>query len=196
MPKTTQKKGESLTDLSSVVNRFKKNASKLIEENPELQNPDQELSGNPVEVGPRVLEPEEWAAKQMERATAAAAEWLKRVTRPRKNPIQAAIAAAGKRRDKLEESLRLGKWEKAMEKVDPEIMYAVIEAVGETGFKRGIENRKAKIEARIKELQPLVLEVARTIDEMPEVTEADREKRLLAARKLMIELGKKRRGLE
>jgi len=154
-----------------------------------------ERQGNPITLGPLVLSPEEWADKQVSRATAAASEWEKNVQRPRRDPLKAAIAAAPKRKQKLMESLEQGKWEKAMAKVDEDLMYEVIRKRGASSFRQGVEDRKPKVLARAKELQPMVAALKQSIDAMPDVTDADREKRLLAARRGMIEIGKKRRGI-
>jgi len=155
----------------------------------------EEVVGNPVTLGPRVLPATEWASKQISRATAAADEWARRVMRPWKLPTEAALAAKNKRKNKLEEAERLGKWEKAMAKVDVDEMYKTIEKVGASGFRRGIEARDHKVERVVKELQPMVAALSESIQAMPEVTDIDREKRLLAARKGMIEIGKKRLGI-
>jgi len=154
-----------------------------------------ERQGNPITLGPPVISPEEWADKQVKNASAAASEWIKNVKRPRRDPLKSAIAAAPKRAEKLRQSLEEGKWEKAMAKVDEDIMFAVIDATGAEGFRRGVEARKAKVHARTKELQPMVTALKKEIEAMPDVTDADREARLLAARRGMIAIGKKRRGL-
>jgi len=167
-----------------------------VEQDPELvAELTQERQGNPITLGPLVISPEEWADKQVERASRAAAEWEKNVLRPRRDPIKAAIAAAPKRAEKLRESLDQKKWEKAMAKVDEDLMYEVIRKRGASAFRSGVEDRKAKVLARAKELQPMVAALKASIDGMTDVTDADREKRLLAARRGMIEIGKKRRGI-
>lgn len=154
-----------------------------------------ETQGNPITLGPPVISPEEWAEKQTKNASAAAATWLKNVKRPRRDPIKSAIAAGPKRAEKVREALELKKWEKAMARVDEDIMFAVVDAVGAEGYRRGVEARKAKVVARAKELQPLVTALKKEIETMPDVTDADREARLLAARRGMIAIGKKRRGI-
>lgn len=154
-----------------------------------------EHQGNPITLGPIVISPEEWAEKQVKRAAAAASEWEKNVQRPRRDPLKAAIAAKEKRKEKLRESLEQDKWAKAMAKVDEDLMYATIRKRGASAFRSGIEDRKEKVLARAKELQPLVAALRQTIQAMPDVTDADREARLLAARRGMIAIGKTRRGI-
>lgn len=152
-------------------------------------------AGNPITLGSRVIDSDEWAKKQTERAAAASGEWLKRTLKPRKHPIQAAIKADAKRKDKLAKAEAEGKWLKKMKLVNEDEMFETIKKVGEQGFRSGIENRSHKINRTVKELQPMVAAAAATIDAMPDATDADREKRLLAARRLMIEIGKKRAGV-
>ena len=167
-----------------------------LDNNPDLvKELTSEKQGNPITLGSRVISPEEWARDQVKRASDAASKWLSHVKKPRKDPIKAAIAADAKRTNKVKESLELGKWKKAMAKVDEDLMFAIIDKRGEAAFRSGIEDRAAKVESRVKELQPMVTALAVAIDAMPDATDADREKRLLAARRGMIEIGKKRRGL-
>jgi len=154
-----------------------------------------EKQGNPITLGPPVIDAAEWAAKQVKNATAAAGEWLKNVKRPRRDPLASAIAAGPKRAEKVRQSLEEKKWEKAMAKVDEDLMYRVIDAGGAEVFRKGVEMRRLKVAARVAELQPMVTALKKEIEAMPDVTDADREARLLAARRGMIAIGKKRRGL-
>jgi hypothetical protein len=154
-----------------------------------------EHQGNPITLGPAVIDPEEWANKQVENAANAGDRWLKNVKRPRRDPIKAAIAAAPKRAEKVRQALEEGKWEKAMAKVDEDTMFAVIDALGAEHFRRGVRARKAKVLRVAKELQPMVAGLKKTIEDMPDVTDADREARMIAARRGMITIGKQRRGI-
>jgi len=182
----------NLDNLSSSFNKV----ADVLKNNPESVNFNRPHGkGNPVMLGSRVISPEAWAAKQQSRAVAAADDWLQGVLHPTSIPSEAAIKANAKRIDKLAQSEKEGKWLKAMQKVNPDEMYEIIKAVGSAGYKTGIEARKVKIERVIKEMQPLVASVAATIDAMPQATDADREKRLIAGRRLMIEVGKKLRGI-
>jgi len=152
-------------------------------------------AGNPITIGARVIDPAEWSKKQIDRAKAAGDEWLKRTLKPRKLPTDAAIAADGKRKDRLAESERQNKWLNKMKNVNVDEMYKTIQNVGSAGFVNGLAAREHKITRVVAELQPMVAAAAATIDAMPQATDADREKRLIAARRLMIEIGKKRAGV-
>lgn len=153
------------------------------------------LPDNPVTPGQRVPEASAWANKMIDRASRAGDDWLKGTLSPRKHPVQAAIAADQKRKDKLAEAERQGKWKASMERVDVDAMYDTIEAVGASGYTGGIAARKSKISSKIEKLRPQVLALAETIDKMPQDTDAQREARMVAARRGMIQVGAKLRGL-
>jgi hypothetical protein len=154
-----------------------------------------EHAGNPITLGSRVADPSTWAGKQVKNAAAAAETWLQNVLKPRKEPIKAALAAAGKRENKVREALDQKKWDKAMAKVDEASMYATISKRGAAAYRSGVTDREDKVKARVEELQPMVTALALQIDAMPQDTDAQREARMLAARKGMIAIGKKRRGI-
>ena len=127
-------------------------------------------------------------------ATAAADDWLDGVKNPSRDPIAAALAANEKRIDRLQQSIKDKKWEKNLAKSSHAEIVEVAEEIGASGYSAGVEARKKKILRVFNELQPLQQSVSDTIQAMPDKTDADREKRLLAARKLMLELGRKRAG--
>lgn len=189
------RKKSSPIDLGDFESKFLHTLDEL-DTNPELR---QELTaprmGNPIPLGPLVMTPEDWAKKQVKNASAAAAEWEKNVLNPRRDPIQAAIAAAPKRDQKVREALEQKKWEKAMAKVDEDLMYQTIRKRGAPAFRAGVEDRQGKVLKVAQELQPMVAALKQEIDNMPDVSDSDREKRLLAARRGMITIGKKRRGI-
>ena len=161
-----------------------------------LNNPEQYAEamapqgGNPITLGPRVVAPTDWAKDQVEAAKSKATKWLEKSRRPKKVPSHAALAAAPKYYNRLEESIAEKRWDGAMAKVDEDLRLQVIEAVGSAGFSRGIEAHKPKVEAKVKLLQPLVLALAQALDAMPVATDSDREAKMLAARRGMIQIGK------
>lgn len=146
-------------------------------------------------IGPRVISAADWTKKQQTRATAAAEDWLQGVLNPTADPIQAAIKADGKRRNALAEAEKEGRWLKAMNKVNPEVMMEVIKNVGSEGYVKGLAARAPKVAAAVERLQPLVAELAKSIDAMPQDTDAQREARMLAALRGMKGIGKKLVGI-
>ena len=151
------------------------------------------IPGNPVTK--KVKDATRWAAQQIKNAKDAAPDWLDGVKNPSRNPVEAALAANDKRIDRLQESIKNKKWEKNMAKVSPADIIEVAVKLGDSVYADGVEARTSKINKRVAELQPLVQDVSNTIQNMSDKTDSDREKRLLSARKLMLEVGKKRVGV-
>lgn len=192
MAQTQQTISPSLDDFES---RFEKTLHRAMTDPTYMEEVTPPPVGNPITLGTPVISAEDWANKQVKNASAAASDWLKNVKRPRRNPKEAALAASAKREQKVRTSLEKKKWDKAMANVDLDQMMAVIDAVGAEGYRRGIEARKVKVAARTKELQPMVTALKKEIEAMPDATDADREARLLAARRGMIKIGEMRRGI-
>jgi len=150
------------------------------------------LPGNPVTK--KVKDATRWAEQQIKNAKDAADDWLSGVKNPSRNPIEAALAANDKRIDRLNESIKNKKWEKNLGRATLADITTVCDKLGSSVFSAGVEARTMKINKRVGELQPLAQDVSNTIQAMPDKTDADREKRLTAARKLMIAVGVRRAG--
>jgi len=150
------------------------------------------VPGNPVTK--KVKSADRWASQQIKNAQAAADDWLDGVLNPSRNPIDAAIAAKDKFVDRLTQAIKDGKWEKGLAKSSLGEIQEIAKKVGSGAYSTGVGARETKIKRVVGELQPLVQAVSDSIQAMPDKLDADREKRLLSARKLMIEVGKKRRG--
>jgi hypothetical protein len=168
-----------------------------VESDPEYMNSlmSPPCKGNPVVLGPRVKSADDWANDQVSNAVNAADRYAKNVLAPARNPVEAALAASAKRKQKVAEAESQGKWDKAMAKVDQDQMYATIKKRGAAAFSSGVSDRKEKIVARVKELQPMVAALADTLDKMPQGTDAEREAKMIAAKRGMQTIGKKRRGI-
>ena len=150
------------------------------------------LPGNPVTK--KVKDVARWTKQQIEGAEESGDAWLDGVKNPSRDPIASAIAAKDKYVDRLTQAIKDGKWEKNLAKSSHAEIVEVAEKVGTGAYTGGVRAREKKITRVVTELQPLVQSVSDTIQAMPDGTDAEREKRLISARKLMIEVGKKRAG--
>ena len=182
---------QSLADFERVLDK----ALDVAVKNPDALPGMHESAGNPVTLAPRVPSAGDMVEKLMTNAQAAGECWLAGVKKPRKEPLKAALAALGKYKSKMAAALASGSWEKGLAAADETAMYATIDALGAGVFTTGVGARKAKMTAAFTKLQPMLVALANTIDAMPQDTEAQREARLLAARRGMIEIGKKLKGL-
>lgn len=149
--------------------------------------------GNPITVQ-IVPSAEEMASDLITNAANAGGKWERKIQRPRRSFKTAGIAAAGKHTSNTRRALDEGRYAKGMSKVNEDEAIATALAVGGSGFAAGIERRGAKIRRVFSELQPQFVALARTIEAMPQDTDAQREARLLAARKGMIDIGKRRKS--
>lgn len=174
---------------------FSKDLDAVLQDTGAADAKDLTLPDNPVSVGTRVLDPVEWAKRQLEGSAAAGERWMYGVLHPRRNPVQAAIEANQKRKDRLAKAEQEEKWLHSMERVDIDEMYRVIEAVGPAGYTQGVANREGKIIKRVAELQPMVEALAKRLDEMKQDTDAQREAKMIAAKRGMQEIGRRRRGI-
>jgi len=181
--------------LTNFLSRLREDLD-LISQNPdkarELSEADRE--GNPVTLGPRVTKAEDWVEDMIAGATAKAKKWLEKSLRPKKDPKAEALAAAGKYHDKMTTVLAEKLWEGGIEAYDESVREEIIKNVGERGFTDGIQRHKPKALQKIRKLQPMVTALAEEIDKLPKDTDAQREERMLAARRGMIEIGKKMKG--
>jgi len=150
------------------------------------------IPGNPVTK--KVKSADRQARQLIDHAKAASDDWLEGVKNPSRDPIEAAIAAEGKYEDRLKKAIADKKWSKGLRKSSAAEIIEVAEKIGAGGYATGVEARESKIKRVFTELQPLQQSVSDAIQNMPDATDADREKRLLTARKLMLEVGKKRRA--
>jgi hypothetical protein len=150
------------------------------------------VPGNPVTK--KVPSADKMATKLINRVQVAAEDWLNGIKSPSRDPIEAALAAKDKFVDRLTTAIKEGRWEGGLKKTSHAEIVKVAEKLGSRVFTEGVTAREDKIKKVFAELQPLFQSVSDAIQSMPDKTDADREKRLLTARKLMIEVGKKRRG--
>lgn len=150
------------------------------------------LPGNPVTK--KVKSADRWVKQQIENAEGAGDDWLDGVENPSRDPIAAALDAEEKMYDRYEEAKKAGKWRKNLAKSSHAEIVEVAKAVGTGAYTKGVRAREKKIKRVVAELHPLVQSASDTIQGMPQKTDDQREKRLIAARKLMIEVGKKRAG--
>lgn len=169
-------------------------ALKRLDEDPALREEvGRSVQGNPISVEV-VPSADRWAGKLITNAVNGAQNWVEGVQRPSADFKTAALAANGKWKQRTTEAVQQDRFSKSMAKVSTEEAIATAVKVGASGFASGIQAREEKIRRVVADLQPRVAAVKRAIDQMPQDTDAQREQRLLAARRGMIEVGKARKG--
>jgi hypothetical protein len=153
-------------------------------------------SGNPITLGPRLPSPEEWAKLQVKGAQDNAGKWLDRTTAPKKNFKEEALRATSVDRyhDSMSKVLSEKRWEGGMALVDEGEAIAIIKKRGSGVYSSGVADRADKIKRVVKDLHTDRLALCSTIDDMPVSTDAEREAKMLANKRGLEAIGKKRRG--
>lgn len=150
--------------------------------------------GNPITLGPRVKDATTWVNDMVAGAKARSKNWLDNSLRPKKDPKKAALDAAGKYEDRMRTALDEKHYDAGVAAYDEAAREEVIKSVGARGFEEGVERHKPKALSKVKKLQPLVTALAATLDAMPVDTEAQREAKMIAAKRGMQDIGKQMRG--
>ncbi len=163
----------------------------LAEKDPEALEGMHERQGNPRPLAPRVAEVDDWVEKQKTNAAAAGERWRTNMLRPKKDPIAEAKKAVVKWENKMKEAIADKRFTKGLDAVDEAAMMATLEATPASVFVDGIERRTAKIKGKVEKLRPLVVAAAEVLDRMPIDTDKQREDKMIAARRAMIEVGKR-----
>lgn len=184
-----QAAGGAVVDLLAAFERTLDKALAVARENPEALPGYGVTQGNPRNLAPRVAETGDWVGKQIGNAQNAAQRWKDRVRTPRKDPVAEAKKASQKWKNKMQEAIQGDRFAKGLAQVDEAAMIETIEATDPTVFSGGIERRRGKITSKVEKLRPKVLALANTLDAMPTNTDAEREAKMIAARRGMLKIG-------
>ncbi len=154
-------------------------------------------SGNPISLGRRIPTPEEMTALQIKGAKDNAKKWLARTLKPKKNFKEEAMKpeAAARFNTSMEEVIEENRWQGGMANVDESETMAIIEKVGSDGYAKAVEAREAKILRVHKELDADRLALASVIDALPATNDDEREEKMIANKRGLQAIGKKRRGV-
>ena len=128
----------------------------------------------------RVLPPDEWKKKQLETLKSVGeTNYRIGIKNPKKDPIEAGIAAEKKWATKIKEAIEKELRKKALQTTSMQEWYAYAENIGAGRLVEGVTKREAKVDRFIKAFQPLLLDHLAKIDQMADVTDKDREERML-----------------
>jgi mevalonate kinase len=126
-----------------------------------------------------VVPADRWVKKQVERARVATDEYKLGVANPDRDPIKAALDANAKRIAKLQDSIAKKTWETKMSKLTIEDWRTPASTKGADRFASGVESARPKIEKFVTSWQPKLAAIQAAVRALPEVTDADREKRMI-----------------
>ena len=149
----------------------------------DINDPERKFGEAPLPNPPaitRVLDPTEWVEKQIATITAVGREnYLRGVKHPKKDPIKAGIDAQPKYEAKMKDPKVLARRAEQLAKTNMEEWAVMAETLGADKLVDGVVKRRHKIERFVAKYQPLLKAHLGKIDSMPDVTDADRENRML-----------------
>ena len=134
---------------------------------------------NPATVT-RLIPAQEWVDKQIGNLQAVGeTNYRLGITRPKKDPIAAGIAAQGAYENAMRDPKVLARREAGLRKTNMEEWVAMAERVGASRLVQGVTERRYKVERFLQGYVPKLLGHLARIDALPNVTDADRERRML-----------------
>lgn len=153
-------------------------------------------SGNPMTLGRRIPTPQEMTDLQIKGVEDNKQKWLDRTTKPKKNFKEEALrpTAVERYKESMRKVIDEDRHKGGMELVDESETMAIIKEVGAEGYAKGVRARKAKILRVHDSLDADRLALASEIDAMGKATDAEREAKMIANKRGLQAIGKKRRG--
>lgn len=129
----------------------------------------------------RILPKEEWINKQIATLEAVGKEnYLTGIKNPRKDPIKAGIDAQKRYEEQMKKDDVLKRREMGLKATNMDEWASMCEKIGADKLVDGVKARQYKIERFLDKYIPALEKHLADIDAMPNVTDADREKRMIA----------------
>lgn len=119
------------------------------------------------------------AAKWVNRTQAAAPDYAAGVANTDKDPTQLAIAAGQRYLANVTSAFQSGKWANGLRKTGKAGWQAAVAAKGEAAFSNGVAAAQSKVEQAFGPLLAYIGNVQNQVKSMPNVTDTDRENRML-----------------
>lgn len=128
----------------------------------------------------RLLSPTEWVKRQIDTLRSVGATNYKvGIAGPKRDPIEAGIAAQGRYEEQMRKDEVLKRREESLRKTNMAEWYKYASDLGAGRLVDGVTKREAKVTKFVTTFQPLLSEHVGKIDALPDVTDSDRENRML-----------------
>lgn len=120
------------------------------------------------------------AAKWTQRTAAAAPDYAKGVANTDKDPTALAIAAGPRLLQNFTAAFNSGKWANGLRRAGKAGWQKAVADKGQTNFSTGVQAAGAKVTEAFTQLLAFEQNLLNNVSSMPNVTDADREARMLA----------------
>ena len=128
----------------------------------------------------RILPPEEWKKRQLDTLKSVGrTNYAQGISMPKKDPIAAAIAAQERYEEQMRKDDVLKRRKEVLETVTAADWFNYAQNIGVDRLVDGVVKREKKVDNFVKGWQPVLLDHVAKIDAMADVTDADREARML-----------------
>ena len=128
----------------------------------------------------RVISPDAWKKRQIDTLKAVGeANYKVGIAKPRKDPIEAGIAAEEKYAANTKKAIDEGRRADALRKTNMAEWYKYTSDIGAGRLVEGVVKREAKVDRFVKTFQPMLVNHLSAIDALPDVSDSDREARMI-----------------
>jgi len=128
----------------------------------------------------RVLSPEDWKKRQIETLRSVGrANYVEGIKSPKADPIARGIATEGKYAEETRKAIDAGRRKAALEKTSMADWYQYASTIGADKLVDGVIKREKKVSDFITAFQPLLTSHLAKVDALADVTDSDRENRML-----------------
>ena len=115
---------------------------------------------------------------------AKASKWKARVMKPKVSPSKAAVAKKQKYYNKMQEVISEDRWAKAVEKAGDTAIAEGLKNTTPDDYRRGVERKVHKFERKWRTMHELRVYAKRKLMEMPVDTPEQRERKMIAAKRM------------
>lgn len=128
----------------------------------------------------RVISPEDWKKREIDNLKAVGrASYLQGIKSPKADPIAEGIKAEDKYASETRKAIDEGRRKAALQKTDMAEWYKYASELGADKLVDGVVKREAKVGEFITTFQPLLTSLLSKVDALADVTDSDREQKML-----------------
>jgi len=128
----------------------------------------------------RVLSPEDWKKRQIDTLKSVGRQnYIAGIASPKADPIARGIATEGKYAEETRKAIDNQSRKKALEKTSMNEWYQYASTLGADKLVDGVVKRESKVAAFITAFQPMLTTHLSRVDALSDVTDSDREGRML-----------------